>query len=171
MSITSLASELVARVWELLADADVVGEAQGPAVWLPSSKQYTESTHNAFGQMLSSCIKAIPRVANNGKLIHCNPEDEEGTRASRDDGSQQLLVKAEQHVQSVIQLCSLAVAVPWERLRAAAPQPVRTTVLQVSTVLEDHCRKAADACGRIVQAVSEGYADDATRLSNSKEHI
>jgi hypothetical protein len=55
MNIMALTCELVARVWELLADASIVGEAQGPAAWMPSSRQHALTVYGALSDMLSCC--------------------------------------------------------------------------------------------------------------------
>jgi hypothetical protein len=54
MNITSLASEVTARLWELLADASIVGQAQRPASWLLDSSRYTGGTMQALG----ACVRA-----------------------------------------------------------------------------------------------------------------
>jgi hypothetical protein len=55
MNIMALTCELVARFWELLADASIVGAAQGPAAWMLSSKQLAQNTCAFLCLMLSCC--------------------------------------------------------------------------------------------------------------------
>jgi hypothetical protein len=55
MNITSLAFQVTARLWELLADASIVGQAQRPASWLASSRSYLDNTCSAMSKMLKAC--------------------------------------------------------------------------------------------------------------------
>jgi hypothetical protein len=139
MSSMALASELVARLWELLADACIVGQAQGPAAWVPSTEERALNTCEALGIMLSSCSGWI------ALQMHDISGGQEGTRATRGDSSpgtehmssdqhgtagqgslgghgatQPLAETEEPAVRRLLQPCPLALAVPWERLKSAA---------------------------------------------------
>jgi hypothetical protein len=75
---TSLLFALVARLWELLSDRNIVGEAARPAAWMPESDWY--ATHSA--EMLAEVVKAldsrvkdvIDQLAAPGIAVHNQPE-------------------------------------------------------------------------------------------------
>jgi hypothetical protein len=104
MNITSLAFEVTARLWELLADASIVGVARRPASWMASSPSYFFGTLQAVSKMGEALSTAW------------NAQQDMPPAAS----AQLQAENAESGVQRGRQLSSLMPTFPWDRLKAAA---------------------------------------------------
>jgi hypothetical protein len=59
LSSTGLIFELVCRLRELLADRDIVGDADRPAAWLPRNAWYRGSSVEGFRQLLVDLDQAV----------------------------------------------------------------------------------------------------------------
>jgi hypothetical protein len=153
-NITTFTSELVACLWELVADASIVGGAQGPAAWLPTSQEFLQITCGPLCSMLMGCVQASVWAIQSARQRRIKSGSQEGTSANRDGGNPGMEsmpcdqrgtavhgspggcstpLPAEKAgrptaMQRVLCTTSLALAVPWERLKAAAsklgPWPV-----------------------------------------------
>jgi hypothetical protein len=110
MNITSLGFQVTARLWELLADASIVGQAQRPASWLATTRNYLCNTCDAMSDAMEAYSAAWLKL----KLAH-----EQDTPPAP---SAQLQVESvgQAAVERGHQLSSLAPAVPWDRLHTAA---------------------------------------------------
>jgi hypothetical protein len=102
MNITSLAFEVTARLWELLADASIVGVAQRPASWMASSRTYLYGILEAMSEMTSAFSTAWLHLA-------CNEDTPSASSAQGQAG-----------VQRGLQLSAMMPVIPWSRLRTAA---------------------------------------------------
>jgi hypothetical protein len=107
MNITSLAFEVTAPPWQLLADASVVGDAQRPASWLGSSRSGLHDTCPAMSAMMDSYSSVWLCVADKQDTL---PAHNAQLQVERDQAG----------VRRVRQLPSLPPAIPWGRLRTAA---------------------------------------------------
>jgi hypothetical protein len=107
MNITSLAFEVTARLWELLADASIVGQAHRPASWLSSSNFFLCQTLHALLNMVEACSAA---------WLHLAQKQDTPPAQSAQLGTD----SGQAAIQRGRQLSSLMPVIPWSRLRTAA---------------------------------------------------
>jgi hypothetical protein len=155
MNIMTLAYELTVRLWELLADASIVGGAQGPAPWLCDTSKYTGGTLQALGKCITAHAAALvssdailtgqhthrsaSAASTSSAGTECPSPGQAGMasahfsastlQASQGGGAaleHQLPQTDEAAVQRAHELCSLVPVVPWERFKKAASHMANT---------------------------------------------